>query len=156
MRIIGGLILLIASSVYGFMLSRRECGKLTVISELNAFAKKLIWGIGRRIPVDDIAKRYMADVSPTEVCGNCREELYVSLERLCKEDICRQEAKMCAELLDTISKSMAASEIEQRCMQFSDIISEKLAIMKKECLKKKELYMKLGVFVGLLVCITVI
>lgn len=156
MKLAGCIVLFVCSSLAGFMFASKENKKLVILKELSALSGKLTCGIAKRTPVDEIFRRYTNENLPIYVKGGCRREIVASLQKLSEENICRNETENCIELLSEISSSCDASELEGNLIRFSRLVSENLDFAQKECAKKKEMYIKLGIFAGLLVCITVI
>ncbi len=156
MKLVGCVIVLVFSTLIGFAMAGNEAEKLTTLEEIYCFVQKLVFGVKRRITMDEIVHEYILHKSPRHICGKNRDEILLSLSKAKKAGQCAKEAEKCIQLIETISKSADTAEIEKQCSAVSEDIYDSLANLRRENGKKRELYVKLGAALGLLVCICVL
>ena len=155
-KIVGCASVIAFSALLGYFYSQKEMKKLHLCEEIYLFLRKLEYGIGKRIPLNDIISGHMSVVKPRYLVGNNKDELVKCLGGFKNDGICAEPIQLCEELLDTVGKSPDGGEQQKRCGMTADRVAEMLCAMRGECGNKKDLYPKLGVILGILVCITVI
>ena len=156
MKIIGCILVIVSSSYIGFILSKKEAKKLSILEEIYRFVQRLENGIAKRLTLNEIAYTYMNLDKPESLKGKCRADILKSLSDIEKSGLCTETAIMCRELLSAIGKSTDGAEIRKRCSESLELIQEKLYKEREEYLRKKSLYLRLGAVLGILVCVTVI
>ena len=156
MKIIGCVIVIVSSSYIGFIMSKKEAKKLSIIEEIYRFVQRLENGVAQRLTLNEIACGYMSIEKPENLTGNSRVEILKSLSDIEKSGLCKEETAICKELMHSIGKSTDGAEIRRKCSEAIDAIKESLSNEKKEYLQKKRLYLKLGAVLGVLACVIVI
>ena len=155
-KIFGCAVTVFFSSCLGMYFSNAETRKLRVCEEIYAFVLKLEYGTAKRIPINGIIKEYTLTADPGYITGNCREEIITCLCETEKNGICPIPSKLCRELLIAIGKSPDGVEIQKNCSETAERIKNVLSDIRSECKAKKELYVKLGIILGILMCVTFI
>lgn len=156
MKIIGCLVVIIVSVYIGYWFSSAEGKKTAVCEEIYSFLRKLERGIEKRIPLKEIISEYSSVDGRKYLSGNCVKEITDSLSKLIKEGICADACRICLDVITTVGKSPDGEEECKTCSEAAMRVSEILCEKRSGWCKKRELYPKLGLVLGILVCITVI
>jgi len=140
----------------GLCFAKREKMGLCICEELFNFVKKLERGIGLRLPMGEIITEYVVAYSPEYIKGGSVPEMCDCLESLRKDGFCDSEIALLKELLLSVGKSPDGTEQQKRCSEALERLKPMLDKRRSDCAQKRALYVKLGVVVGILACITVI
>ena len=156
MKIIGCLIVIIVCSYTGYYFSFAEGKKTVVCEEIYGFLRKLERGIEKRIPFKEIIFDYSTAESRKYLTGNSAEAITDSLSLLIKEGICTDVCQMCLDVIMSVGKSPDGEQERKICSESAARVGEILSENRKGWCKKRDMYPKLGLVMGILVCITVI
>ena len=156
LKLLGCVATVFFSSCLGVYCSNAETRKLCICEEIYAFVLKLEYGTAKRIPINSIIKEYNLSVKPKYLSGENRAEIISCLSAAEKNGGCPVAAKMCRELLFIIGKSTDGAEIQKNCAETAERVKTILSDIRSESKGKRELYVKLGIILGVLVCITFI
>ena len=156
MKIIGCLVVITVSVYIGYWLSLAEGKKTVVCEEIYAFLRSLERGIERRIPLKEIISDFHTSDGRKYLSGDSVKEITDCLTRLINEGICTEGCRICLDVISSVGKSPDGESECKSCSEAAMRVSEILCENRSGWRKKRELYPKLGLVLGILVCITVI
>ena len=103
MKIIGCVIVIVSSSYIGFIMSKKEAKKLSIIEEIYRFVQRLENGVAQRLTLNEIACGYMSIEKPENLTGNSRVEILKSLSDIEKSGLRKQERQELHRVSSTVS-----------------------------------------------------
>ncbi len=156
MKIAGVVLVLIFSVGLGGYFSDMEKRKVRLCEEICGFLQYLQEAVSRNVTVDEIIKSYFEKSSSECISAKSRKELFEKLRTQAAGDDCKKLLSETAAFLSELGKEADTAQERERCermLRKAAKISEKVI---SESKKKRELYGRLGLILGITVCVVLI
>ena len=156
MKLIGLVTVFFCSSLCGFYLASVEKQKQELFEDLASFVLFLSEEILRGRPIDNIVEDYFSPDKHRCVSADCKNELIYELGRIRFGG--RMKFMLCeiVEFLDHFGKNINCKAEYDACRAFYDKLSAACSNNKDDVNKNTALCQRLGVVIGLFLCICLV
>ena len=156
MKILGFIFVIVFSWKVGKYLSDKEKEKVAVCEEVCAFLEFLSEGIYNKIKIDDILSRYSDRGEAALIKAKNKKELVSKLESSNYGGDCEKLLMRTSAFLAGLGHSSDTSAEHEKCIRMLCEAREISGRCALEHGKKNELYKKLGLICGIMLCIVLV
>ncbi len=156
MKILGFILIIVFSLETGKYLSEKERKKVAVCEEVCSFLEFLSEGIYNKIKIDDIISRYSANDEAILIKAKSKKELVLKFKSANYGGECEKLLMRMSVFLSELGRSSDTMAEREKCIRMLCEAREISGRCAQEHGKKNELYKKLGLICGIMLCIVLV